>query len=133
MKRLALLIVAIVLTSADVGGATLEVGHGKRYATITAANKIARSGDVIVVHPLPDGKPYAREAVYVKVKRLTIKASVKSGKRVRISGKGFDYSGRGSVPRAIFQFNRGADDCVLEGFELFGAANRSYNGGGCSH
>ncbi|NQT16701.1 MAG: right-handed parallel beta-helix repeat-containing protein, partial [Planctomycetes bacterium] len=50
--------------------------------------------------------------------------------RVKISGEGFDYSGRGSIPRAIFQFNRGADYCILEGFELSDAHNGSHNGAG---
>ena len=47
-----------------------------------------------------------------------------------ISGKGFDYRGVGSVPRAIFQFNPGADHCTLEGFELVAAHNESHNGAG---
>ena len=49
---------------------------------------------------------------------------------VAISGQGFDYSGAGSTPRAIFQFNPGADNCTLEGFELSGAHNSSHNGAG---
>ena len=47
-----------------------------------------------------------------------------------ISGKGFNYSGAGSTPRAIFQFNPGADGCVLDGFELTAAHNDSHNGAG---
>lgn len=47
-----------------------------------------------------------------------------------LSGKGFDYSGEGRTPRAIVQFNPGADGCVLEGFELTGAHNGSHNGAG---
>ena len=47
-----------------------------------------------------------------------------------MSGAGFDYSGRGRVPRAIVQFNRGADGGLLEGFELFDAHNGSFNGAG---
>ena len=49
---------------------------------------------------------------------------------VKLSGKGGDQSGRGSRPRAIFQFNDTANHCVLEGFELFGAHNASHNGSG---
>jgi hypothetical protein len=49
---------------------------------------------------------------------------------VTINGRSFDYSGAGSTPRAIFQFNAGADNCTLEGFELVGAHNSSHNGAG---
>jgi hypothetical protein len=49
---------------------------------------------------------------------------------VALSGKGFDYSGVGRTPRAMFQFNRGTDGCVLENFELEGAHNNSHNGAG---
>ena len=37
---------------------------------------------------------------------------------------------RAACPRAIIQFNKGADGCVLEGFELSGAHNESFNGAG---
>ena len=52
------------------------------------------------------------------------------GERVRIDAAGFHYTGAGEVPRAIDQFNPGADGGTLEGFELFGARNDSYNGAG---
>jgi len=47
-----------------------------------------------------------------------------------LSGTGFYYSGVGRVPRAIFQFNKGADHCTLDGFVLLGAHNKSHNGAG---
>jgi hypothetical protein len=83
----------------------------------------ARAGDVIEV---ADGT-YEGVALYVTKARLTIRAK---GKRAILSGKGFDYSGEGSAPRAIVQFNPDADGCVLEGFELTGAHNGSHNGAG---
>jgi len=114
-----------------VGAATLEVGSGKRFQRIENANAKAQPGDMVMVYPLPDNQPYERTGVFVERKNVTFRAAV-SGKqlRVRISGSGYDYSGAGHVPRAIFQFNRGADGCVLEGFELTEAHNGSHNGAG---
>ncbi len=110
---------------------TLEVGPGKRFARIEEANAQARSGDVILVYPRAGGQPYEQTAVYVRQARLTFRGVPGEGSRwVRIDGSGFDYSGAGSTPRAIFQFNAGTDDCVLEGFELSGAHNDSHNGAG---
>ena len=48
-------------------------------------------------------------------------------KPVKLSGKGFDYSGVGSTPRAMFQFNKGTDNCIVSNFELSGATNKSCN------
>ncbi len=110
---------------------TLEVGPRKKYARIEEACAKARAGDVIKVYPQKDKQAYTQVAVYVAKPRLTFQGVAgKDGKRVALSGKGYDYSGRGRIPRAIFQFNPGADGCVLAGFELFGASNRSSNGAG---
>ena len=125
---LAGLLCAVASTTA---AATLEVGPGKTFTRIEEANAKAQPGDVILVYPLPNDQPYEKTAVYVRQKGLTFRAVPAKGSRwVKISGKGFDYSGRGSTPRAIFQFNRATDDCVLEGFELLGAHNQSHNGAG---
>lgn len=111
--------------------ATLEVGPGKRFTRIEEANANAREGDRIVVHPLPDGQPYPKTAVLVTVAKVTFRGEAGSaGGRVAVSGNGGDHSGIGRVPRAIFQFNPGADGCVLEGFDLSGAHNASHNGAG---
>ena len=102
--------------------ATLEVGPGKPFWSIKDANARAKPGDVIKVYPLPNGMSYQQVAVYVRQARITFRGVLgKNGERVKLSGKGFVYSGRGSTPRAMFQFNRGTDDCVLENFEIFGA------------
>jgi hypothetical protein len=112
-------------------GKTLEVGDGNAFDRIESANAAARDGDEIVVYALKDGKPYEKTAVIVRKKNLTFRAATGGREsRVKISGKGFDYSGAGGTPRAIFQFERGADDCRLVGFELFGAHNESHNGAG---
>ena len=111
--------------------ATLEVGPGKPFQRIEKANAKAQAGDVILVHPLAGNRPYQGTAVFVRQRQLTFRAVPEKGsRRVRISGKDFDYSGRGSTPRAIFQFNPGTDQCVLEGFELSDAHNGSHNGAG---
>ena len=110
---------------------TLEVGPGKRFTRIEEANAKAKPGDVIRVYPRPNNAPYEKVAVFVRQKNLTFKAVLSgANKRVILSGKGFEYSGRGSIPRALFQFNKGADNCILEGFELKGANNKSHNGAG---
>ena len=125
-------VVAVMLALPGAAQAeTLEVGPGKAYPDILSALARARPGDVILVHPLDGGKAYERPAVLVRKPAVTFKAQAgKDGRRVRLDGGGYDYSGRGSVPRAIFQFDPGADGCVLEGFELFGAHNDSHNGAG---
>ncbi len=112
-------------------GATLEVGPGKKFERIEEANQVAEPGDVIQVYPRREGKPYEQTAVFVTQPDLTFRAMPAEGADyVSISGSGFDYSGRGRTPRAIFQFNRGSDNCVVEGFELSGAHNTSHNGAG---
>ena len=121
----------VSLVSATGSAATLEVGPGKPFARIEDANARAQAGDVILVYPRADGQPYQQTAVFVRQARLTFRGVPAAGERwVKIDGSGFDYSGRGSTPRAIFQFNAGTDHCVLEGFELTGAHNGSHNGAG---
>jgi hypothetical protein len=111
--------------------AVLEVGPGRPFARIEDAAAAARPGDVVLVHPREDGRPYERTAVFVRQPNVTFRGVPAEGSpRVKVSGKGFDYSGRGSTPRAIFQFNPGTDGCVLENFELSDARNGSYNGAG---
>lgn len=119
----------LALAAPWLGAATLEVGPGKAFARLEEANAKAQAGDTILVYPAP--QPYAQVAVFVRLPRLTFRAvPAAAGGFVALSGSGYDYSGAGSVPRAIFQFNRGADGCVLEGFELSGAHNSSHNGAG---
>lgn len=124
-------IAAVLLCPSLLAAGTLEVGPGKRFARIEDAHRAAKPGDVILVHPLPDGRAYEKFGLYVAKARLTFRGAIgKDGQRVKLSGKGFDHSGRGSTPRAMFQFNRGTDYCVVEGFDLSGAHNSSHNGAG---
>ncbi len=122
----------IVTAGAPLRAATLEVGPGKTFRRIEAANAKARPGDVIRVYPLRRGRAYEKVAVYVRQRNLTFRAvpGQKKGGRVKLSGAGFDYRGRGRIPRARFQFNPGTDHCILEGFALSGAHNQRHNGAG---
>ena len=135
MRRVILVVVLAVLGVVwgldSACSATLEVGPAKRFERIEDANAKAADGDLILVYPRRDGRAYEKTAVFVRRKGLVFRAVPDEGQKwVRISGEGFDYSGKGSVPRAVFQFNRGTDGCVLEGFELSGAHNGSHNGAG---
>lgn len=126
-----LLLATLVAWSPELWAGNLEVGPGKRFARIEDASAKAQPGDTILVYPQAGNQPYAKTAVFVRQKKLTFRAVPASGQRfVALSGKGFSYTGVGNVPRAIFQFNQGTDDCILEGFELTGAHNSSHNGAG---
>jgi len=107
----------------------LQVGPGHRWNSIAAAVRAAHPGDIIKVWPLPDHQAYRRAAVLVNKPRITIESAV-PGRNVVIDGAGFNYSGRGPIPRAIFQFNSRAKGCTLRGFNLTGAHNRAGNGAG---
>jgi hypothetical protein len=141
IRLCALLLAFCVLPAAGVPAAVLEVGQSPvhPYARIEDALAKAQPGDTILVFGNAQDVPYEKTAILVTKPRIifkgapskpTILTDVGGGGRVPLSGKGFDYTGAGSVPRAIFQFNPGADGCVLEGFDLFGAHNESHNGSG---
>ena len=109
-----------------VSGKTLEVGPDKTYASLSRAVSEAVSGDTICVYPAPLSTSYPQVALRITCSNLTIRAIG----AVVLDGEGFDYSGRGTTPRAIVQFDPGADNCILEGFTLIHARNSSYNGAG---
>ncbi len=108
----------------------LHVGPGQPFARIEDAVEHAAAGDTISVHPLEGNRPYENVAVLVRTPRLTIRGVGWPQTRVVLSGAGFEYSGVGSVPRAIVQFNPEADNCTIEGFEITDAHNASHNGAG---
>ncbi len=129
---IALAAACVLLVDCPIGrAADLPVGPEKKYATIADALADAKEGDTILVHAQRDNKPYEKVALMVRTPKVTFKAvPAKAGQRVPLSGKGFDYSGSGSTPRAIFQFDPWASGCTLEGFELLEAHNASHNGAG---
>jgi hypothetical protein len=105
-----------------------DVGPGKTYARIESAYQAASAGDSILVYPKATGASYDSVAVYLTKRKLVFLGIAAAGGRVLMHGDGYDYSGAGSVPRAMFQFNPGADSCVVENFEISGCHNTSYNG-----
>jgi len=112
-------------------GAELNVGPDQPFAKIEEALAKAQPGDTLLVHALPQDQAYEKVALLIRVPNLTLRALPdKPGDHVRLSGAGFDYSGDGRIPRAIVQFDPSAQGCTLDGFELFGAHNASYNGAG---
>jgi hypothetical protein len=127
---LALLLV-LSISPATARAAEHHVGPGRSFATIEAAVAKAKAGDAILVHPRANDAPYEKVAVRVRLPRITIRSAAPAGSpRVRLSGEGYDYSGVGSVPRAIVQFDPEAHHGTLAGFEIFGARNASHNGSG---
>ncbi len=110
--------------------ADLTVGPDQNFARIEEALAAAAPGDVITVHPQTSNTAYAKVALDVDKPRITLRAAAPPGIRVALNGRDFNYTGNGSTPRAIVQFNKNASGCVLEGFELFGAHNESHNGAG---
>lgn len=132
MLRTAILALPLLLiTTVPASAEDREVGPGKPYATIEFALENAKPGDVILVHPRPGNAPYEKVAARVRIPNITIRSAATAGApRVKLSGEGYDYSGAGSVPRAIVQFDPNAHHGTLTGFELFGARNDSHNGSG---
>lgn len=128
--RITLTTILCLFLAHTVAAAQWEVGTGKPFARLEEALAKSRSGDTVLVHPQADNRPYPRVALSLNQPGITIRAVNAGGRRVVLSGEGFDYSGRGSTPRAIVQFNKDASGCVLEGFELTGAHNDSANGAG---
>ena len=122
MRKIELWFVSTFLTAATFA-ATLDVGTSRRFARIEEALAKAVPGDVIVVYP----GEYKKTALLVNTPKVTLKAAAE---KITLDGQGFNYSGRGSVPRAIIQFEASASDCTLEGFILLNAANESFNGAG---
>lgn len=104
----------------------ITVGPKGQFARLEQALEAAHPGDRIVVAPAENA--YARTAVRIRVSHVTIEGGGASP--VTLSGVGFDYSGAGSVPRAIIEVEPGADGVTIRNLQLRGAHNRSHNGAG---
>jgi hypothetical protein len=101
----------------------LEVGDGKPYHRIESAlNDVAPGGEIDVY---PATAEYPQTALFIS-KRILLKARGK----ICLDGAGFDYSGAGAIPRAIIQVQPAGSGTAIEGFELRGARNASFNGAG---
>jgi hypothetical protein len=115
------------------GASTLDVGEHQKFTRIELALAEAKPGDTVRVHALAGNAPYPRVALLIRTPDLHIIAvadPARPDQPVPLSGEGMEYSGQGTVPRAIVQFDPQAEGCSLEGFELSAARNRSHNGAG---
>lgn len=117
-----------MVTAGAVHAGILEVGPGRTYSTPNDAYAAAVAGDTIRVFPQASNAPYVQVRIQASKARIAFVGVVQNGERVRLAGTGFTYSGAGSTPRAMFQFNPGTDDCVVENFEIYDCHNGSYNG-----
>lgn len=108
----------------------LEVGSGQPYSMLEDAYQAAPDSATILVHPQAGGAPYVHPALQVYKPGIAFRGVIEAGARVKLDGAGFNYTGAGSTPRAIFQFNPGADGGSIAGFELYNASNDTYNGAG---
>lgn len=114
----------------DVQKRTLQVGPGKEFARIEDAYEAAKPNDTIEVYPLPNNEPYRQVALLVRKPGLDFLGMGTEGAKVCIDGGGFDYSGDGQVPRAIFQFDPEGGAASLKNLKLINAHNSSHNGAG---
>ncbi len=115
------------------GPQAVTVGPGRDFDTVTAALEFAQAygRNEIVVYPRADNAPYEQEALLVTAPNISIiGVRTADNQRPRLAGGGFNYTGAGSVPRAIVQFNPGSDGSSLAGIELLDAHNDSFNGAG---
>jgi hypothetical protein len=109
----------------------LTVGPGKTYATLEDAYDAAPAlgGATILVYAQAGNAPYVSPALQVYKPDIVLwGVGAPSGERVKLDGGSFNYTGAGSVPRAVFQFNPGADGGCVRGFDIYEAHNDSYNG-----
>ena len=111
--------------------AALHVGPGQAYADIESAYADVNDNGAIIVHPQPGNAPYMQPHLQVYkagIAFLADNTTLPAGSRVRLQGGAYNYTGAGPVPRAVFQFNPGADGGLVQGFEIFDAHNDSHNG-----
>ncbi len=145
---IAAIFVFIAMSSVSLGNAraqerrTLTVGVGYDYPTIQAAYDAAQPGDVIGIYPLPDGEPYRNVAILVRKPNISFigaasgdddMSGIEAGEHrrpVTIDGSGFDYSGVGEIPRAVFQFDKEASGSSVWNLRIKNARNSSHNGAG---
>ncbi|MEI7985491.1 MAG: hypothetical protein WCI55_07665 [Armatimonadota bacterium] len=115
-----------IFLAITIRGANLEVGPGKVFARIEAAVAVANTGDTILVYPDPSG--YPGTAVRIQTPSITIRGV--NSQPVTVTGTGFDYSGAGSVPRAIIQIDPTGTGAKIQNLNLSDAHNQTFNGAG---
>lgn len=108
----------------------VTVGPDQQCVTLEEAYMNATDNSTILVYPHADTTPYLRPTLQVLKPGIVFRGVMVGEQRIKLDGAGYDYDGAGSTPRAIFQFNPGADGCQVAGFELYNASNSTYNGAG---
>ncbi|MBA4388353.1 MAG: hypothetical protein C0404_10255 [Verrucomicrobia bacterium] len=106
----------------------LTVGQGQTYSRIEDAYVAASAGDTILVYPQAGGAPYSKPALYVNKSNISFIGQDPAGGLIVLDGTGYNYTGAGSVPRAMFQFNAGVDRGLVANFEIRNCTNDSFNG-----
>lgn len=120
---------ATIVVCGSVRADVIEIGPHRAYARIEDAFAHAKPGDTLRIHPREQNGAYERVALFIGTPRLTFQGVAgPDGARPRIDGRGFSYSGAGSTPRAVFQFNAEASGGIVQGLDISGARNDSYNG-----
>src|ERR1700690_3553800 len=121
------LVLMLALTSLAARPDVLRVGPGCPYERPEPALGGIPPGDLCGNGAPADGELVLhRVALRIRTPSITIRASG----RVVLDGGGFEYSGAGSVPRAIVQVDRAGAGAILEGLVLRSAHNDSGNGAG---
>jgi len=121
---------SLYLAGLEANPTILEVGPDMPYARIEDAYAATTGLATILVWPQAGNAPYTQPALQIDKPELSFRAVIVDGARVKLDGTGFNYTGAGSVPRAMFQFNSGADLGSVAGFEMYNATNDSFNGAG---
>lgn len=104
----------------------LAVGDGHPYSRIDDAIRDAKPGDTVTIYKKSSG--YHATAMRILTPRIRVVGM--SSEKIVLDGEGFEYSGAGSVPRAIVQLEPTASDVTIENLEFRGAHNQSFNGAG---
>ena len=119
----------IVLFASTAYSRTIYVGQFETYTRIEDAVEAATPGSKIIVMPHPNGEPYKEVKLVIDKPYLIIQAA-NPNQPIVLDGAGVNYSGAGSTPRAIVQFNYEGSGSTLDGFVLRNAHNDTHNAAG---
>lgn len=122
----------LLLTAcACLSAAEVIIAPGRGLLRIEDGLPLLKAGDTLVIHPRNDGKPHPRVAMRITLPDITIRGmSGPDGEPVILDGTDYNYSGAGSVPRAIIEFSPDAFGGRVENLRLTNARNATGNGAG---
>ncbi len=106
---------------------TLNIGPGQAFDRPESALAQAHAGDTLRLIA-PEGGTLTLTAVALRITLPDI-TIVGVGDAI-LSGEGFDYTGEGSIPRAIIQVDPSGRGAVIEHLTLTAAHNKDGNGAG---